>query len=199
MPAPMPCRPRNRISWPMPSSGRKVSLPAAPHSADVATKSVAPTQKERLASVDVGQAGEDRHRHGRRQQVGGGDPRIAIEARELRDDARLGRADDRLIDGREQRARAAARSSCRPAAAASAARFRMCGTWSRPLPSRQHLPSAPRASSPRGRDVDGDHHLHLCGDAVDNGGRVVPVAYGAQRFVIEQWNRSEDRRISDAA
>src|SRR5437764_420522 len=33
MPAPTPCRPRNRISCPMPSIGRNVSLPAAPNRA----------------------------------------------------------------------------------------------------------------------------------------------------------------------
>ncbi len=48
MPAPMPCRPRNRISWPMPSIGRNVSVPAAPHSAEVRVKSVAPSRKNGL-------------------------------------------------------------------------------------------------------------------------------------------------------
>ena len=45
MPAPMPCMPRKRISWPMPSIGMKVSVPAAPHSAEVATNTVAPSMK----------------------------------------------------------------------------------------------------------------------------------------------------------
>ena len=39
----------------------------------------------------------------RRQQVGRRDPRIAIEPGQRRDDARLRGADDRLIDGGEQR------------------------------------------------------------------------------------------------
>ena len=60
-------------------------------------------QEERLAPVNVGQAREDRHRERRRQEIHRGHPRIAIEAGQRRDDARFCRADDRLIDGGEER------------------------------------------------------------------------------------------------
>src|ERR1700722_9568048 len=45
IPAPMPCKPRKMISWFMPSSGRKVNVPAAPQRADVSTNIVAPPRK----------------------------------------------------------------------------------------------------------------------------------------------------------
>ena len=48
IPAPTPCKPRNRINWPIPSIGRMVSFPAAPQSADVSTNSVAPRRKNGL-------------------------------------------------------------------------------------------------------------------------------------------------------
>ena len=59
-------------------------------------------EEERLAAVDIREAREDRNRQRRRQQVRRGDPRVAIEARERGDDARLRRADDRLVDRGEQ-------------------------------------------------------------------------------------------------
>ena len=60
-------------------------------------------QEERLASVNVREAREDRHRQRRRQEIRRRDPGIAIEAGQRRDDPRLRGADDRLIDGRQQR------------------------------------------------------------------------------------------------
>src|SRR5581483_4635538 len=48
MPPPMPCKPRNTMSWFMPSMGRNVSVPDAPHSADVRIKTIAPPRKNHL-------------------------------------------------------------------------------------------------------------------------------------------------------
>ena len=45
IPAPMPCRPRKTMSWFMPSIGRNVKVPEAPHSAEVSTNIVAPPRK----------------------------------------------------------------------------------------------------------------------------------------------------------
>jgi len=59
--------------------------------------------EERLAAVAVRQAREDRDRHGGRQHVDRRDPRVAVESLQRRNDARLCGADDRLIDGGEQR------------------------------------------------------------------------------------------------
>ena len=59
--------------------------------------------EERLAAVAIRQARKDRDRHGRRQHVDRRDPRVAVESLQRRDDARLRGADDRLIDGGEQR------------------------------------------------------------------------------------------------
>src|ERR1700733_10021646 len=45
IPAPMPCRPRNTMSWFMPSMPKNVSVPEAPHRADANTNKVAPPRK----------------------------------------------------------------------------------------------------------------------------------------------------------
>ena len=50
---------------------------------------------ERLAKIGTDSVDVSRY--------GGGHPRVAVEAGQRRDDARFGGADDRLIDGREQR------------------------------------------------------------------------------------------------
>ena len=59
--------------------------------------------EKRLAAGPVGQAGEDRQRYRRAQQVDRRHPRIAIESGQRGDDARFRRPDDGLVDGREQR------------------------------------------------------------------------------------------------
>ena len=100
-PPPMPCRPRKKISWFMPSSGSGM-LPAAPHSHDETTKMTRSSEVEPLAAVEVGELGEHRHRDGRGEQVGGGHPRVAVEAVEAGDDARHGGADDGLVHRRQQ-------------------------------------------------------------------------------------------------
>ena len=100
-PPPMPCRPRKRINWFMPSSGSGM-LPAAPHSHDETTKMINASEVEPLPAVEVGKLGEHRDRDGRGEQVGGGHPRVAVEAVEAGDDARHGGADDGLVHRRQQ-------------------------------------------------------------------------------------------------
>ena len=55
-------------------------------------------------AVNVGKLGKDRHRNRHAKHVGGGHPRVAVEAREIGDNARLRSPDNRLIErGDEQR------------------------------------------------------------------------------------------------
>src|SRR5204863_2808854 len=59
-------------------------------------------EKEWLAAEQVAQLAGDRGERGRGDEVGGRDPREVIEAIQVGDDAREGRADDRLVKGREE-------------------------------------------------------------------------------------------------
>ena len=62
-----------------------------------------PDEDEGLAAEEVAELARDRHRHGRGDQVGGGDPGVFVEAVEVGDDARHRGADDGLVErGQEQ-------------------------------------------------------------------------------------------------
>ena len=81
--------------------------PAAQQAADQKDDDAA--QQEQLAAVQVAQLAEDGHAGGAGQQVGGGHPGVAVEALQLGHDARHGRADDGLVERREQHRRHHAR------------------------------------------------------------------------------------------
>ena len=66
-------------------------------------------EQEQLAAVHVRQLAGDRHDRRAGQQVGRGDPGVVLEAVQLGDDARHRRADDGLVERRQQQAQHQAR------------------------------------------------------------------------------------------
>ena len=59
---------------------------------------------EAAPAVEVAHLADDRHGDGADEHRGGGEPRVVVDAAELGDDARHGRADDRLADRRHEHA-----------------------------------------------------------------------------------------------
>ena len=108
-PAPMPCSARNTISEVIPH--------AIPHSSEPTTKMPIPTQHHRLAPVEVGELGVDRHRDRLRQQVDREQPGELGEAAEVADDRRHRGGEDRRVD-RHQAHAEHDREQHRPALAA---------------------------------------------------------------------------------
>lgn len=62
-------------------------------------------QEEVAPTQDVAELAVDGHHDGGREQVGGGDPHLVVDAAELPDDRRHGGGDDGLVEAGEQHAR----------------------------------------------------------------------------------------------
>ena len=95
-PAPRPWTARARISCVI-ELGRAADDRARHEDQD-------PGDEERPPAVDVRQPPVDRHGDGRGEHVRREDPRVVLEPAEVRDDARQGGRDDRLVEDRQEHA-----------------------------------------------------------------------------------------------